>query len=132
MLVIAGGNNMPQMSYQLPEGVVYAKPGEFLICSNAKSGYKVYKVHDLYLITRLIPVEPVLAGGKPLGFVSRSSVAASSEPEIHYLITEFEKTFPSEKNAIESISHHTLGPTLPDRYLDVRKFTSTSCKVHPG
>lgn len=121
---------MQQISFQLPEGVVYAKPEEFLICSNAKTTHKVYRVHGLYLVTKLIPVEPVLAGGKPLGFVPHSSVAASSEPEINYLVTEFEKTFSSKTSAIESISHKTLGPTLPDRYVDVRKFMSGNCQVH--
>ena len=117
------------MTYHLPEGVVYAKPGEFLICTTAKTTHKVYRVHNLYLMTQLLPIEPVLTGGAPLGFVPHSSVAASAEPQIHYLVTEFEKTFPSRESAIESISRNTLGPSIPDRYLDVRQFASTNCQV---
>src|SRR5438094_212428 len=117
---------MPQMMYHLPDRVVYAKPGEFLIYRNAEGAYKVYRVHNLYLITRLIPIETTLGGGGPPAFVPQSSVAASSEPEILYLVSEFEKTYPSKSSAIESISQHTLGPILPEHYLDVRQFTSLS------
>ncbi len=123
---------MPQMTYYLPDGVVYAKPGEFLICRSADGTYKAYRVHNLYLVTALLPVETTLGGGGPLEFVAQSSVAASSEPEIRYSVSEFEKSFRSKNSAIESIAQHTLGPSLPERYLPVAQFTSPSCVVYDG
>jgi hypothetical protein len=122
---------MPEMMYHLPDGVVYAKPGQFLMGRSAEDNYRLYQVQGLYLISRLLPIEPTQGGGEPLGFLLQSSVAASAGEEIRYLVTEFSKIFPSKKSAIESISQHTLGPAIADQCLDVRQFTSLRFEVYP-
>jgi hypothetical protein len=118
----------PQMTYRLPEGVVYAKPGNYVLCRKPEGSYRVYQVQDMYLVERLLPVETTLGGTAP-EFVAHSLVAASAEPQIRYLVNEFEKTFPSRTSAIESIAQRSLGPNTPERYLDVLQFMSSNCEV---
>ena len=39
-----------------PEGAVVCAPGDYLICRNPAEGWQVYRVDDLLLVKRLIPL----------------------------------------------------------------------------
>ena len=119
---------MNQFSVAFPRGAVVCTAGDHLICHNHGREWTVYKVEDLLLIKRLMPVQ-----NDPSMLLIEEHMLDSMTPayfnEVQLLLTAFEPDFTGESEALQAIHCQTLTERAKGLLRPAREFTESDCRV---
>lgn len=121
---------MSKMEYQLPEDSIYAREDDYIIRLEKDETFKVFVVHGLYLLSKLLPIEFATGEAKILGFVDENAISASRPPTMCYLVTCFQKAYHTKQEAMSAIESNDLGSGLPNQCIEVSMFTKDKSVIH--
>ncbi len=117
------------MAYYLPDQVVSASAGDYIIKNNDRR-FHVFKVEGLYLLSKLLPIESPIFKGDTLGFVDERTLAASKLPSMCYLVNSFEKDYQTQQGAITAIVNQELGGTSLSQCVEVNYFPKDQSMIY--
>ena len=123
---------MSEITVAFPSGSVICAPGDYLVCRNSGSRWKVYQVEDLLLIKRLIPVL-----NDPASLFIEEHMLDSMSPayhnEVQLLLTAYEPDFADESEAAQAINLQTLAEQVRHLLRPAKEFPESECRViHPS
>jgi hypothetical protein len=117
-----------QVSIAFPKGSVVCATGDYLICHHSGEGWKVYRVEDLLLVKRLLPLlndpSALLVEEHTL-----DSIAPAYFNEVHLLLTAFDSNFADEAEALQAIQLQTPKERAKRLLRAAREFTEADCRV---
>jgi hypothetical protein len=119
---------MDQFSITFPNGAVVCAAGDYLICRHSGEGWKVYRVEDLLLVKRLMP----LANDPSTLFIEEhmlDSMTPAYFNEVQLLLTAFDPDFADESKALQAIHLQTLTVRAKGLLRLAREFTEPDCRV---
>lgn len=119
---------MDQFSIAFPRGAVVCTAGDYLICHHLGREWRVYKVEDLLLLKRLIPVD-----NAPSMLLIEEHLLDSMTPayfnEVQLLLTAFVAYFTNESEALQAIHRQTLTERTKGLLRPAREFTEPNCRL---
>lgn len=123
---------MDEFSIAFSKGSVVCAGGDYLICHRAGEGWKVYRVEDLLLVKRLVPLLT-----DPPALLIEEQMLDSMTPayanEVQLLVTVFDSTFDDESAALQAIHDQTLTERSRGLLRPAREFPGSDCRViHPA
>lgn len=118
---------MGEFSIAFSKGSVVCAPGDYLICHRGE-GWKVYKVEDLLLVKRLVPV---LTDPPELLIEEHAldSMTPAYANEVQFLVTLFDSDFDDESAALQAIHQQTLTGRTKGLLRPAREFPELDCQV---
>ena len=121
-----------EISIPFPEGALVCAAGDYLIRRRSAGAWRVYRVEDLLLVKRLLPLfnDPsTLLLEEHL----RDSVTPAYADEVHLLLTAFDPEFDAEAEASQAVRLKTLTERAKGLLRPAREFTAEACrKVSPA
>ena len=119
---------MDQFSIAFPMGSVVCAAGDYLICHHPGEKWKVYKVEDLLLVKRLVPLL-----NNPSALLIEEHMLDSMTPayfnEVQLLLTAVDPEFTDESEALKAIHLQTLTERAKGLLRPAREFTKPDCRV---
>ena len=122
---------MDQFSISFPAGSVVCAAGDYLARHDSDEGWEVFRVEDLLLVKRLLPVL-----NDPSAMLIEEHMLDSMPPayadEVQLLLTAFDPNFTDESEALQAIRNQTLTPRVKGLLRSAREFPESECwVVHP-
>lgn len=121
---------MELFSIDFPAGSVVCAAGDYLICRHSSEAWKVYRVDDLLLVKRLVPLL-----NDPRRLIVEEQMLDSISPayfnEVQLLLTAFESNFTDEAQALRTIHLQLLTERSTRLLRSASDFTDGECKVIP-
>jgi hypothetical protein len=111
-----------------PPGAVVCAPGDYLICRDVVKRWQVYRLEDLLLVKRLVPL-PDDPSTLMLEEHARDSMAPAYAEETHLLMTAFEPGFADEPQALQAIDQQALSERATGLLRPAREFPAHDCRV---
>jgi hypothetical protein len=115
---------------KFPPDAIECRSGDYLLKTIAGSHWQVFRVQELVLISRLIPLSSL----DSVELIEEKHALDSVRPwrmdEIHLLITAFSQRFGSEEAAIQAIEDSELGESVSDLCLGISNFPRDSSRVY--
>ena len=119
---------MELTTYSFPDSAVQCEPGNYLLCQTPENDLIVYRVRDLLLVKRLIPLKI-----KPPALVIEDnlldSVAPTYRDEVHLLLTSFENKFTSQEEAVGAVQKGLLTESTSGLLRNAHDFPRTTCSI---
>jgi hypothetical protein len=119
---------MDQFSIAFPKGAVVCAAGDYLICHPSGEGWQVYRVEDILLIKRLVP----LLDDPSMLLIEEQmidSIAPAYFNEVQLLLTVFDPIFADEPEALQALYHQTLAERAKGLLRPAHGFTESDCRV---
>ncbi|WP_157237936.1 hypothetical protein [Desulfobacter curvatus] len=99
-----------------------------MICHHSPAGWQVYRVEDILLVKRLLPVR-----NDPSTLLIEEHMLDSMTPayfnEVHLLLTVLDLDFTDESKAIQAIHLQTLNERTRGVLRPASEFTEPDCRV---
>lgn len=119
---------MNPFSNVFPEGSVMCTAGDYLVCQQSTAEWRVYKVEDILLVVRLVPVE-----NEPSILLIEDHMLDSMPPaylnEVQLLLTVIAPIFANESNAFQAIRSQTLNEQTKGVLRPAYEFPKSDCQV---
>ena len=119
---------MDQFSIAFPKGSVVCAAGDYLICHHSGEEWRVYRVEDLLLVKRLVPLL-----NDPSTLLIEEHMLDSMTPayanEVQLLLTAVDPDFTDESKALQAIYLQTLTERAKRLLRPAREFTEPDCRV---
>jgi hypothetical protein len=116
---------------RFPKGAVVCAPGDYLLCHGRPTGcagWRVYRVEDLLLVKRLVPVLP-----DPATLMLEEQVLDSVAPayfnDVQLLLTAFDPGFADEAEALRAVDRRSLTARATGVLRPAREFAEPECRV---
>jgi hypothetical protein len=119
---------MDQFYIAFPKGAAICTPGDYLICHNLAEAWQVYRVEDILLVKRLVPL---LNNSSTLIFEEHllDSMTPAYFNEVQLLLTAFNSNFTDEPEVLQAIHHKTLTEGAKGLLRSAREFAEPDCRV---
>jgi hypothetical protein len=119
---------MNQFSIAFPKGAVVCAAGNYLICHPSPERWQVYRVEDILLVKRLVPLLD-----DPSILLIEEHMLDSMSPayfnEAQLLLTAVDPDFTSEAEALQAIHLQKLTERAKGLLRPAREFTKPDCRV---
>lgn len=121
---------MDQTSVFFPDGSVVCAPGDYLICHPSGERWKVYRVEDLLLVKRLVPMLT-----DPSALLVEEHMLDSVGPayfnEVQLLLTALDPDFKEKSEALQAINDQKLTEGVKGLLRSALEFAESDCSVVP-
>src|SRR5687768_5482578 len=118
-----------QMFHRYPADSIQCVAGDYIVTQSTR-GWTVYLVHDLFFMSRLVPIKDT----QGLTVVEQISIADSATPpkwhEIQLLVSKYKRSFPSRDEATAAIKADDLGESINGLVRSIKEFKKDTSFVY--